>query len=221
MYKDEQRLISGNIWKGMLVFSIPLILSNLAQVLFNMSDIAVVGKFSTDTALGEVGSTATLVTLFIGFLIGMANGVNVVVAKNIGKDDKESIHHSIHTSFLLCLFMGIIILLLGVIFSHSLLLLLNTKPEFIDGATLYLQIFFLGMPGLALYNFGNATYSAYGETKKPLFFLLGAGVVNICLNSSTSCIKKSPWSSPPMINFHCVKGLLFSSDSPSQPSPIY
>ena len=71
MYKDEQRLISGNIWKGMLVFSIPLILSNLAQVLFNMSDIAVVGKFSTDTALGEVGSTATLVTLFIGFLIAV------------------------------------------------------------------------------------------------------------------------------------------------------
>lgn len=182
MSNDEQRLINGNIWKGMLLFSFPLILSNLAQVLFNMSDIAVVGKFSTDTALGEVGSTATLVTLFIGFLIGMANGVNVVVAKNIGKNDKEYIHHSIHTSFLLCLFMGIIILLLGVIFSHSLLVLLNTKPEFINGATLYLQIFFLGMPGLALYNFGNATYSAYGETKKPLFFLLGAGVINICLN---------------------------------------
>ena len=133
----SKTMIEGPLAKQILLVSLPLALSNLLQILFNMSDVAVVGRFAGSTALGSVGSTATFVTLFTGFLIGLSNGVNV---------------------------------------------LLNTKEDLLPGAILYLRVYFLGMPALALYNFGNAVFSAIGETKKPLAYLSFAGVLNILLN---------------------------------------
>lgn len=178
----ENKLISSSLWKGILVFSVPLFLSNLLQVLFNMVDVAVIGKFSSSTALGSVGSTTILVTLFTGFLIGMGNGVNVIVARYLGTKDKEGLHSSIHTSFIICLLTGIIIFLLGFFFSKYLLILLKTQDEFLDGAILYLKIYFIGMPANALYNFGAAIYSAKGKTSKPLIFLSISGIFNVILD---------------------------------------
>ena len=182
MKEDRQDLTTGSIGKKMLFFSLPLVLTNLLQVLFNMADIAVIGQFAGSLSLGAVGSTTTLVTLFTGVLIGMAGGINVLVARYFGAKDKKSTVQTIHTALLVSLAMGVIVLAFGQIFSKGILELMNTKEELIDGAVLYIRIYFLGMPALALYNFGNAVCSAFGDTKKPLYYLGTAGVVNIILN---------------------------------------
>lgn len=168
--------------KQILLFSLPLMLSNLLQVLFNMADIAVVGQFAGALSLAAVGSTATAVTLFTGLLIGIGGGVNALIARYYGARDVQQLSHTIHTAALISLVCGVVILLFGQFGSRPLLKLLNTKPELLDKATLYMQIYFLGMPALALYNFGNAVYSAIGDTKKPLRYLLISGVLNVVLN---------------------------------------
>lgn len=168
--------------KQILLFSLPLMLSNLLQVLFNMADIAVVGQFAGALSLAAVGSTATAVTLFTGLLIGIGGGINALIARYYGARDVQQLGHTIHTAALISLICGVVILLFGQFGSRPLLRLLNTKPELLDKATLYMQIYFLGMPALALYNFGNAVYSAIGDTKKPLRYLLISGVLNVVLN---------------------------------------
>lgn len=180
--QESEKMINGNLWKEILLFSLPLILSNLLQVLFNTSDIIVVGQFAGANSLGSVGSTVNLVSLFTSFLIGLSNGVNVLIGKNLGSKDYKSTKEIVHNSFLVCLITGFIIFLLGFFFSRYILILMQTKEELLDGAITYLRIYFIGMPALAIYNYGNAIYSAAGNTKKPLLFLSIAGVLNILLN---------------------------------------
>lgn len=180
--KMERNLTKGNLWKQIFVFSLPLMISNLLQVLFNMADIAVVGRFVGSTALGAVGSTTTLVTLFTGFLIGMAGGVNVLIARYLGAKKPKSVEEAAHTAVIICQLTGIVIMAAGLLFAYDILHLLHTKDELIAGAALYLRIYFLGMPALAIYNYGNAVFSAAGNTKKPLYYLTFAGIVNIVLN---------------------------------------
>lgn len=182
MKTNVKDLTKGSLWSGLLFFSIPLILSNLLQILFNMSDVAVVGRFAGPIALGSVGSTTTLVTLFTGVLIGVGSGVNVVTAQAFGRNRPEEVEKTVHTAFLICLGIGALILLAGETGGRLILTALNTKEELIDGAWLYLRIYFLGMPALAVYNFGNAVFSAAGDTKKPLLFLTVAGMLNVILN---------------------------------------
>lgn len=157
-------------------------LSNLLQVLFNMADIAVVGKFAGSNALGSVGSTSILVTLFTSFLIGVGGGINVLVALHIGAGNKKEAKETITTAYVLCLCIGILLLIIGISSARGILSLMNTKPELIDGAVLYLRIYFLGLPAVGVYNCGNAILSAAGDTRKPLYFLSIAGVVNVALN---------------------------------------
>lgn len=178
----EQDLTKGNLWKQIFVFSLPLMISNLLQVLFNMADIAVVGRFAGSIALGAVGSTTTLVTLFTGFLIGMAGGVNVLIARYLGAKRPKDVEDATHTAVIICLITGVVIMAAGLLFAHDILSLLHTKDELIEGAVLYLRIYFLGMPALAVYNYGNAVFSAVGNTKKPLYYLTAAGIINIILN---------------------------------------
>lgn len=178
----EQDLTKGNLWKQIFIFSLPLMISNVLQVLFNMADIAVVGQFAGSIALGAVGSTTTLVTLFTGFLIGMAGGVNVLIARYLGAKKPKDVEDATHTAVLICLITGLVIMAAGLLFAQDILRLLHTKDELIAGASLYLRIYFLGMPALAIYNYGNAVFSAVGNTKKPLYYLTAAGVVNIVLN---------------------------------------
>lgn len=147
-----------------------------------MSDVAVVGKFAGSSALGSVGSCATLVTLFTGLLIGMGGGINAVAARYMGAGDRENIKKTVHTSFILSAIYGIVIMILGLIFSESILLLLGTKEELIDGAVLYMRVYLLGTPALAMYNFGNGILSASGDSKRSLYYLLAAGILNIALN---------------------------------------
>lgn len=180
----EKKLTRGNLWKQILLFGIPLMASNLLQVLFNMSDIAVVGRFSESgsKAIGAVGSTTILVNLYTGILIGIGSGVNVIVAKFFGAGDKKNLKESVHTSAIISLFIGILLAVAGFFTANAFLRLLGTKADLIGGANTYLKIYMLGMPAVALYNFGNGTFSAIGNTKKPLLYLFIAGVLNVGLN---------------------------------------
>ena len=177
-----KNLTEGPLAKQILLVSLPLALSNLLQVLFNMSDVAVVGRFAGSTALGAVGSTSIFVTLFTGFLIGLSNGINVLVARFYGARHPNDVKKTVHSALIISLAAGFILLLVGLLGSPALLELLNTKPDLLPGAILYLRVYFLGMPALALYNFGNAVFSAIGDTKKPLIYLSIAGALNIVLN---------------------------------------
>lgn len=182
MKQNMQDLTEGSLGRKILIFSVPLMLSNLLQVLFNMADIAVIGRFAGSLSLGAVGSTATLVTMYTGFLIGLSGGINVLTALYYGAKDKESLTKTIHSAALVSLIMGLLLLVLGVGLSEWMLTMLKTKAELLDKAVLYLRIYYLGMPALAIYNFGNAVYSAVGNTKKPLYYLGFSGVLNIVLN---------------------------------------
>ena len=157
-------------------------LSQLLEVLFNLSDVAVAGKFADYKALGAVGSTTLLVSLFTGFLIGMGSGVNVCVAHRLGAGSEKGAAVTIHSSFVICTVTGLVLGAAGIAFAQPLLSLLHTKDELIGGAVLYLKIYSLGMPAMAIYNFGNGVLSACGETKRPLLYLTVAGVLNVILN---------------------------------------
>ena len=161
----------GSLWKNILLFSLPLMLTQLLEVLFNLSDVAVVGKFASYQALGSVGSTSTLVTLFAGFLIGMGAGVNVAVARALGIGSEEETEKTIHSAFIICTIFGVVVCLACNLFARQMLEMLNTKEELMDGAVLYLKIFSLGMPAMAIYNCGNGVMSAAGDTKRPLLYL--------------------------------------------------
>jgi len=178
----EMDLSSGSLWKKILLYSIPLMCSNILQVLFNMSDIAVVGKFAGPIALGAVGSTSILVTLFTGVLIGLGSGVNALTALHIGSRNSRDLRETVHTSALLCLAAGLLIMVSGIAFSRPILAAMHTKDELITDALLYLRIYLLGMPAVGLYNFGSAVLSAAGDTRRPLYYLLLSGVVNVLLN---------------------------------------
>lgn len=175
-------MVDGSLWKNMFLFSVPLMLSQLLQVLFNMADVAVVGKFSSAEALGSVGSTTILVSLFTGFLIGMGSAVNVRVAQHLGAQDKPRTRASIRTSFVICLSMGCIIMVLCLVSARFILEVLGTKEDLIDGAELYFRIYALGMPALGIFNFGNGVLSANGDTKRPLAYLMVAGILNVIFN---------------------------------------
>jgi len=180
--KKTINMTEGSIKKNVLLFSLPLIASNLLQVFFNLADIAVAGKFSGPVALGCVGSTSILIAMFIGIIMGMSNGVNIITARHLGAGDSDKTKACVHTSFVIMLATGLILSIIGLTGADFILGLLNTKSDLITGAALYFRIFMIGIPALAIYNFGNAVYSAEGETRKPLIFLSIAGVINVILN---------------------------------------
>ena len=175
-------MINGSIAGGMLLLGAPLMLSNVLQVLFNMSDIAVVGRFAGNGALGSVGSTSILVTLFTGMLIGLGCGINVAVAQCIGAGRRDETSKCVTTCAFSALVFGLIMTAFANAIITPVLALLSTKPEFMDGAVLYLRIYSFGFPALAVYNFGNAVFSAGGDTKKPLAVLTVSGIINVLLN---------------------------------------
>ena len=175
-------MTEGSLLRNIFLFSVPLMFSQLLQVLFNMADVAVVGKFSSATALGSVGSTATLVTLFTGFLIGLSNGVNVRVAQYLGARQDEDTRNCVHTALILCTLAGLVITVLCFTLAAPMLELLKTKDDLLPGAVLYFRIYALGMPALGIFNFGNAVLSASGDTKRPLVYLTAAGILNVILN---------------------------------------
>ena len=178
----EKDLTEVPLFKGIFFYSAPLILTNLLQVLFNIADVAVIGRFAGALPLGSVGSTSQLLFFFTGLLMGLSGGINVIVAYYIGAKSKKDISESVHTAFIISLIAGIILMIVGFFFARPILTLIKTKPELLDGAVTYFSIYMLSMPGVAIYNYGNAVLGAAGDTKRPLYFLTISGVVNIILN---------------------------------------
>lgn len=182
MKSYEMDMCTGSLWKKIMVFSVPLMFSNILQIVFNISDVAVVGKFAGPIALGAVGSTSILITLSTGILLGLSSGVSALTALYIGAKDQNSVKKTVHTSALLLAFSGVAIMVLGLLFAGGILSAMRTKDELIGGAVRYFRIYLLGTPALAMFNFGNAVLSAAGDTKRPLYYLTFAGVVNVLLN---------------------------------------
>ncbi len=175
-------MCEGQILPKMLKFAVPLMLSSILQLLFNAADVVVVGKFAGDDALAAVGCTGSLINLLINLFMGLSVGANVMVARHFGAKREDELKKSVHTSMLLSVLGGLLLTGVGVLFTEGILELMETPAEVLPLAALYLRIYFMGMVPNMVYNFGSAILRAIGDTKRPMYFLTLAGVVNVCLN---------------------------------------
>ena len=178
----EMDMCSGPILRKMLMFALPLMLSSILQLLFKAADIVVVGKFAGDNSLAAVGSNTALINLLTNLFIGLSIGANVVAARHYGAKAWDDLRRTVHTAMLLSMLSGALLLVLGVIGAEQMLIWMQTPEEVLPLATVYLRIYFLGMISTMVYNFGSALLRAVGDTKRPLYFLLCAGIINVILN---------------------------------------
>lgn len=175
-------MCAGPILPKMLIFAVPLMFSGILQLLFNAADIVIVGHFAGDHSLAAVGSNMPVIGMLTNLFIGISIGTNVLVSNCFGAKDKTGIEKAVSTSIVLSVISGILLTAVGVVFSRKILLFMNTPAEVLPLATLYLVIYFFCMTPLMLYNFGSAVLRAVGDTKRPLLYLVIAGVINVILN---------------------------------------
>lgn len=184
--KTKQRyeidMCNGPVLKKMLLFSLPLMFSSILQLMFNAADIVVVGRFAGDDSLAAVGSNTALINLLTNLFIGLSVGANVVAAICFGAKKHDDLKKTVHTAMLMSVYSGLILMIVGIIGARQILTWMQTPKEILDLAVLYLRIYFVGMVPLMVYNFGSALLRAVGDTKRPLYYLTIAGVVNVVLN---------------------------------------
>lgn len=180
--KYEMDMCSGSILKKMLLFTVPLMCSSILQLLFNAADVIVVGKFAGDTSLAAVGSNTALINLLTNFFLGFSIGANVLVARFYGAKQEQELSETIHTAMMLSVYSGLLITVVGCIGAKQILIWMQTPEDVLPLATLYLRIYFLGMTANMIYNFGSAILRAVGDTRRPLYYLSAAGVINVVLN---------------------------------------
>lgn len=178
----EIDMCNGSLANKILLFALPLMASSMLQLLFNAADIVVVGRFAGKEALAAVGSNTSLINLMINLFVGLSVGTNVVVARDLGAGRHDSVRKSVHTSITLAGISGVVLMLFGVVMVRQLLVWMSSPADVIGLATVYLRIYFFGMPAILLYNFCSAILRAQGDTRRPLYFLTVAGVVNVALN---------------------------------------
>ncbi len=177
-------LTTGPLIPKIITYTIPIILTGVLQLMFNAADLIVVGQFAEngEEALAAVGGTGPLINLVINLFIGLSVGASVFVARYIGSGEKEKTHQTVHTAMTVALIGGVICFLIGFFFSRTFLIWMDTIESVLDLATLYMQIYFVGIPASLIYNFGAAILRSSGDTVHPLIFLTIAGVVNVILN---------------------------------------
>ncbi len=178
----EIDILNGPIVKKYILFVIPLALGYILQLLFNAADVIVVGQFAGATALAAVGSTTALVNLYLNIYTGLATGVNILTARFYATGNHKSTETIVHTSMGLSFVIGVLFLVVGLLTVHPLLVLTGTPQDIIDMAALYLRIYCIAMPASVVYNFGAAVLRSIGDTKRPMYYLLAAGVVNVIIN---------------------------------------
>ena len=178
----ETDFTKGGLLKPLLMFALPLILSGMLQLLYNAADIVVVGNFAGKESLAAVGSTGSLINLLTNAFLGLSVGANVIIAKAFGTKDSELLEKAVHTSVALSLIGGIIFGIIGFVFATPILRLMGNPEDVLPKASLYVKIYFAGLPAIALYNFSSAILRAIGDTKRPLYFLTVSGIVNVVLN---------------------------------------
>lgn len=178
----EMDMCNGPLLGKILAYAIPLMLSGILQLLFNAADVIVVGRFAGHESLAAVGSTSALINLLINVFIGLSVGANVLVAQYFGAGKDQEVQDTVHTAVAVSLVCGAALVVLGVFAAGPLLTLMGTPEDVLEKAALYMRIYFAGMPVIMLYNFGAAILRAVGDTRRPLYFLMAAGVVNVALN---------------------------------------
>lgn len=180
--KYEIDMCNGTIMDKLISFALPLMVSGILQLMFNAVDIIVVGRFSGSQALAAVGSTTALINVFTNLFIGVSLGANVLAARFYAAGKDKEMSETVHTAITLALVSGVVMAVVGLVFSRWALEIMGTPADVIDQSTLYMRIYFLGMPFFMLYNYGAAILRAVGDTKRPLMFLIVAGVINAVLN---------------------------------------
>lgn len=180
--KYEIDMCNGTIMDKLISFALPLMVSGILQLMFNAVDIIVVGRFSGSQALAAVGSTTALINVFTNLFIGVSLGANVLAARFYAAGKDKEMSETVHTAITLALVSGVVMAVVGLVFSRWALEIMGTPADVIDQSSLYMRIYFLGMPFFMLYNYGAAILRAVGDTKRPLMFLIVAGVINAVLN---------------------------------------
>lgn len=187
MQKQRKRLMdltTGSVSKKLLVFTIPIILSNLLQYLYNAADRAVVGQFAENGKIGlaAIGATGSAITLLLGLFVGLSIGTNIVCSNLKGARDAKGLRKSMHTAMVLAVVIGVVLAVLGIITTKPMLLLMGAPEDVLDISTLYMQIYFCGVPASMVYNFGAAILRAHGDAQRPMRILAVSGIVNVLLN---------------------------------------
>ena len=178
----EMDMCNGPVLKKMLIFTLPLIFSSNLQLLFNAADIVVIGKFAGDNSMGAVGANTALINLLTNAFIGLSVGANVLASRKYGAKKYDELKKTVHTAMALSVISGIFLTIIGCIFAPVFLEWMMTPEDIIGLASVYLRILFLGMPAMMVYNFGAAILRSIGDTKRPLYFLMISGVLNVLLN---------------------------------------
>jgi len=175
-------MCEGPLLKNILLYALPLLATGLLQLLYNAADMIVVARFAGGTALAAVGSNGPLVNFIVNVFVGLSVGASVIISRFYGAKDSRNLHESVHTAMGVSLICGVITMTIGLLISRQALQLMSTPYDVIDQATVYLRIYFMGMPAFMVYNFGAAILRAVGDTKRPLYILLASGFINIALN---------------------------------------
>lgn len=175
-------MLHGSLLDKILLFALPLAASSILQMLFNSADVAVVGLYAGSDAQAAVGSNSSLINLFINLFTGLSIGANAVIANYIGQGAKDKIKKAVHTAIALALVSGIFLMVFGNLLARQALVIMNTPDNVLGQAVLYLRIYFLGIPFVMIYNFGSAVLRSKGDSRRPLYSLIAAGIINVLLN---------------------------------------
>lgn len=178
----EMDMCNGPLLSKLIIFAVPVMLSGVLQLFFNAADVVVVGRFAGKEALAAVGSTSSLINLLVNLFVGLAVGTNVLVARFYGANNAKDVEETVHTSIVMAVISGIMLIFIGFFFTKPILVLMGSPSDVLPLSAIYLKIYFLGMPAMMLYNFGAAILRAIGDTKRPMIYLTIAGLVNVLLN---------------------------------------
>ena len=182
MKTKEMDMLNGGLAGKLILFAIPLAFSGILQQLFNSADVAVVGRFAGSAALAAVGSCVALVGIFVNLIIGLAVGPNAALANLIGQGQRDRISRMVHTILTFGMILGVVLMGLGFLTARTVLEASGTPESVINEALLYIRIYFIGIPFMTIYNFGAAILRSYGDTKRPMYYLVLSGTVNVILN---------------------------------------
>jgi putative MATE family efflux protein len=175
-------MCSGPLFSRIIIFALPIIAMNILQLLFNAADMIVVGRFSGSDALAAVGATGALINLIVNTFMGLSVGTVVIVAQDYGAGKISELSDSVHTSIAISIISGLIVMVMGLVFCKPMLILMGTPKDILDLSVLYMRIYFVGIPAMMIYNFGAAILRAVGDSKRPMYYLVISGIVNVILN---------------------------------------
>ncbi|MFU0827864.1 MAG: MATE family efflux transporter [Lachnoclostridium sp.] len=179
---QDMDMCNGPIFGKLVLFALPIMAMNILQLMFNAADLVVVGRFSGKEALAAVGATGSIINLIVNLFMGLSVGTSVVVAQDYGARNSEAVKKSVHTSIMVSMIAGIFVMILGIWLCNPMLIVMGTPMDIIDLSAVYMRIYFIGVPASMVYNFGAAILRAVGDSRRPMYFLIISGVVNVILN---------------------------------------